>query len=106
MKTLWLIAGGVALAAAAAPRGRLPELTQHMALSVHWVDPGDIHAVALEHGQELEHGRTGFAVLHGREGGPWTCDLYVRRPISLATVHTQALVGHELLHCIYGNYHE
>ena len=45
----------------------------------------------------------GFSILRRRDDG-YTCELYVVRPEGVNDPATSTL-GHELLHCLLGNYH-
>lgn len=46
----------------------------------------------------------GFSIL-GKRNGEQVCIVYVYRPLNVDDDHTLAL-GHEVLHCLLGNYHE
>lgn len=48
---------------------------------------------------------TGFAVLTQDAEGRYTCTLYVERPRRVDDQRTRVL-GHELLHCLAGRYHD
>jgi hypothetical protein len=81
-------------------------------LEVTWVrSNAEIEGARKRHGAELEqqgHRRVpqkpeGFAVLVGRNG-ELVCRLWVLKPENVDDERTTAL-GHELLHCLLGQYH-
>lgn len=39
------------------------------------------------------------------DGGKWTCDVHILEPKYIDDERTLTL-GHEMVHCIYGSYHE
>lgn len=77
-------------------------LTTTMALEVHWASAEDIAGVAKSYGDPTAD-REGYAVLKGT-GTAFTCDIYVPESVPDSVV-AQQLIGHELMHCLYGNYH-
>lgn len=77
-------------------------LTMKLGLAVHWATSDEIARVAHDYGDATAD-RDGYAVLKG-VGGAWTCDIYAHEPFVLNAA-AQELLGHELLHCLYGNYH-
>jgi hypothetical protein len=83
-----------------------------MKLEVTWVrSNAEIDHARKRYGAEIEqkgHRRVpqkpeGFAVLVGRDGA-LVCRLWVLKPGAVDDERTAAL-GHELLHCLIGNYH-
>lgn len=78
------------------------ELATQMTLNVVWSNPEQIAIVAAQYG-DREADRLGYTVLR-RSGADATCDIYVQRPTYLGQ-EVQELLGHELLHCIYGPWH-
>lgn len=79
------------------PRERL---TTEMQLSVHYVTASEMKHAAASNGDKTE-GLEGYAVLRR---DPWRCDIYL--PQDGVSTAAQQLIGHELLHCVYGNYHD
>lgn len=89
--------------AACEPQNPPPaELAREMALSVNWATPEQIRVVSQANGDAAAE-RDGYTVLR-RRGSESSCEIYVAKPIGLGT-RTQTLLGHELLHCIYGAWH-
>lgn len=39
------------------------------------------------------------------DGGPWTCEIHMMDPAHIDDERTLTL-GHEMVHCLYGSYHE
>lgn len=105
MKKLFVIGACLLLAACGAPeQPSTPQLTDTVTLMVHWASLAEINAAAKANGDPQVE-REGYTVLHRAAGATiWTCDIYMGKPSGLGGP-TQALVGHELLHCLYGSYH-
>ena len=83
-----------------------------MKVEVTWVESnGEIEQARKRYGAAIEqqgHRRVpqkpeGFAVLVARDGG-LVCRLWVLKPRNVDDERTTAL-GHELLHCLVGDYH-
>lgn len=78
------------------------QITQSVSLTVHWADVAEMNVIAKAHGDpQIE--REGYTVLVGHPGA-FVCDIYMGKPTGVGGL-TQALIGHELLHCLYGSYH-
>lgn len=74
-------------------------ITTEFQLQVNYVSQAEMQEVARSYGDRTE-GLEGYAVL---QGPPWRCTIYVPNPG--VSRRDQELIGHELLHCIYGDYH-
>lgn len=101
MKLLALIAAVLLVGCEVSSRTP-PELTRTMTLRVHWADADMIARLAQERGDPVAE-RDGYTILVGAPGA-FECDVYVIKPPGTGTA-VQTLLGHELLHCIYGAYH-
>lgn len=71
----------------------------------------EIHGIRRSDDPDRRHGfaqwpewrdKDGNAV---NDGGKWTCDIHVIEPKYIDDEPTLTL-GHEMVHCIYGSYHE
>jgi hypothetical protein len=85
-----------------------------MRVVVTYVSPGELWNLQRSHGAAVDprdlnlHYRRGFSLLkRNRETGALTCEIYLsdeERPREVDDAATQSL-GHELLHCMLGDYH-
>jgi hypothetical protein len=85
-----------------------------MRIVVAFVSTGEIVALQRRYGANVDlreirqSHRRGFSILKtNRETGARTCEIYLpneQRPLEVDDEGTLSL-GHELLHCMYGNYH-
>jgi hypothetical protein len=102
----WLVVGAifVTVLAACEPQSPAPRepLVTSMALTVHFVDAATIARTAQANGDPAAE-RDGYTVL-ARRGDIARCDVYIAPLGNLGTVNQQ-LLGHELAHCLYGQYH-
>lgn len=112
----------VAILAVTACEQQEPELTgsidregQPLQVTVYFHDSkqdirksyAQVHGVSL---QGVSQGLEGFAVWPEWRGtepqdAEYTCDVYVQRPRNIDDTHTLTL-GHEMLHCLIGSYHD
>ena len=105
MKLIHMAALGflvLALAACEPQTPVVPQLTGSVTVHVHWADTETIAAAARDAGDPVLD-REGYAVLRGA-GETWACDVYLAKPRALGDA-TATLIGHEFLHCLYGEYH-
>lgn len=85
-----------------------------MRIVVKFVSTGELAALQRRYGANLslrdirQSHRRGFSILKtNRETGARTCEVYLsneQRPLNVDDDGTLSL-GHELLHCMYGDYH-
>jgi hypothetical protein len=85
-----------------------------MRIVVSFISTGELLAMQRKHGANVhlrdirQSHRRGFSILKtNRETGARTCEIYLpneQRPFEVDDDGTLSL-GHELLHCMYGNYH-
>ncbi|RLA58465.1 MAG: hypothetical protein DRQ89_15330 [Epsilonproteobacteria bacterium] len=74
-------------------------ITQRMVLTVHWAEPWEVTEKA--HGYGYGGQKAGFAIF-----GPTTCHIYAPKPRHADDHKWFSVVGHEILHCTDGNWHE
>ena len=87
---------------------------QEMRLVVSYVSTGELVQLQRKYGKHVDlhdvaqNHRHGFSILKtNRETGARTCEVYLpneQRPDEVDDVGTLTL-GHELLHCMLGDYH-
>jgi hypothetical protein len=100
-KHAWLVI--LAVLAGCEPTTPVPaQLASDFMLRIHWATSDEMAVVAREYG-DPQADRGGYAVLRGF-AGDWMCDVYMARPRNLGEVN-QTLLGHEVMHCLYGNFH-
>ena len=85
-----------------------------MRVVVHYVSTGELVNLQERYGANIDRRdlrqdhRQGFSILKtNRETGARTCEIYLpssKRPAEVDDESTLTL-GHELLHCMLGNYH-
>jgi hypothetical protein len=87
---------------------------QDLRLVVNYVSTGELVQLQRKYGKHIDlhdvaqNHRHGFSILKtNRETGARTCEVYLpteQRPNSVDDAGTMTL-GHELLHCMLGDYH-
>lgn len=90
------------LAACDAPTSAPTAVATSMTLEVHWSSSAEIAKAAYSY-HDVSMDRDGYAVLK-KTGDAYACDIYLAHPSKIGEAE-QMLVGHELMHCIFGSYH-
>ena len=113
--TMILVAHGLLARPALAAEAIKPTLdVQDILVTVRYVSTGELAQLALKYGGGIDlrdlrqDDRRGFSVVkRNRETGARICEIYLpdaRRPATVDDAGTLTL-GHELLHCLLGDYH-
>lgn len=110
MVNKFLILAAFLMSASVAAQSVRPSLDlDSVRVEVTWVESrAELKSLRREWGQPkidtvVRTRLTGFSVL-GKRDGEYVCLLFVQRPESVDDRNTLAL-GHELLHCLAGQYH-
>ncbi len=114
LSALWLAQAAVPALALASETIRATLDARDMRIVVSYVSTGELVNLQAEFGAHIDRReirqdyRHGFSMLKThRETGARTCEIYLpndQRPLKVDDVGTMTL-GHELLHCMLGNYH-